>query len=509
MSADAAPSSKVPLPLISIEPPKLVITVSDPDSGRRVSHKISLAFCDAVPCVLTGTNIVALDPDCTPSIPAQGKLGVLLAKAPTKSKDLRATMTSGNGAEDKYAVASQLWLVHADTCSPRQLQQILLQMSLQGAILHNITPRWMISPSPLRQGFYGLLVAGKAVKPAEQEPAQEITMKIPGKVRVADLYNEVKMSLAVKGHENVADFRGIFYMDATECKHVAEALNPAMACNMATYHSEIALVFSSIEGVSLHSWTRNEHGLSEACALHALKGIGEALRHIHSLGIVHSNVNPESIFIKTDGESVLADFGYAVHLLDGNLPMGFGPVPPQYSAPEQVEDAFGYGPPADIFALGGCLYFALSDLMPFKGKSREDVMYSILNRTPDLGRQEFKETTAKTKDFIRMLMYKDPMLRPTAIEACQVLRNPEHSFFSDAVSELMDVRQPPITGVSTLLQRVGRCLRKRATAVRRNCADLARRSRLSRHSAKSVVPFDDLSLVVPTDALKSGTGTTK
>lgn len=28
MSADAAPSSKVPLPLISIEPPKLVITAA-------------------------------------------------------------------------------------------------------------------------------------------------------------------------------------------------------------------------------------------------------------------------------------------------------------------------------------------------------------------------------------------------------------------------------------------------------------------------------------------------
>lgn len=34
MSASAAVSSKVPLPCIMIEPPKLVITVSDPDSGR-------------------------------------------------------------------------------------------------------------------------------------------------------------------------------------------------------------------------------------------------------------------------------------------------------------------------------------------------------------------------------------------------------------------------------------------------------------------------------------------
>lgn len=153
-----------------------------------------------------------------------------------------------------------------------------------------------------------------------------------------------------------------------------------------------------------------------------------------------------------------------------------------------MSDSCCYGVAADIFALGGCLYYALSDLQPFKGKCREDIVYSIVHRSP-----------AKTRDFIRMLMYKEPTLRPTAEEACQVLRNPEHSFFSDAVSELMDVRQPPITGVGTLLQRIGRCLRKRATAVRRNCADLARRSRISRRSSKSVVPFDDLTLVVPDD----------
>lgn len=74
--------------------------------------------------------------------------------------------------------------------------------------------------------------------------------------------NEVKMSLVVKGHENVVDFRpgffvrlfasqlafkgfrfvrGIFYMDAMECKHVAELLSPSMACwklskTFETYH---------------------------------------------------------------------------------------------------------------------------------------------------------------------------------------------------------------------------------------------------------------------------------
>jgi len=501
MSASAAPTSRVPLPTISIEPPKLVITVSDPDSGRRVSHKISLAFCDAIPCLLTGTNIVGLEPNCDPQS-QPGKMGVLLAKAPTKSKDLRATMTSGNGAEDKYAVASQLWLVYTEECSALQLQEILLTMSLQGAISHNVSPRWEILQSPIRQGFYGLLVAGRAVKSVDQEPSQQITMKIPGKVRVVDLYNEVKMSLVVKGHENVVDFRGIFYMDAMECKHVAELLSPSMACNIATYHSEIALIFNSIEGMSLQQWTHSEHGLSEACSLHALKGIGEALHYIHSLNVVHSNVNPESIFIKTDGESVLADFGYAVHMVDGMMPMGFGqPVPVQYSAPEQVTDTCCYGPPADIFALGGCLYFALSDLQPFKGKCREDIIVSIMHRSPDLGRPEFKYISAKTRDFVRMLTYKEPTLRPTAAEACQVLRNPEHAFFSDAVSELMDMRQPPITGVSTLMQRIGRCLRKKATVVRRNCASLARRS-ISRNSCKSVVPFDDLSLVVP-DAPKA------
>jgi len=364
-------------------------------------------------------------------------------------------------------------------------------MSLQGAILHNITPRWQIEPSPLRQGFYGLLVSGKAVLPVEQEPAQNITMKVPGKVRVVDLYNEVKLSVMVKGHENVVDFRGIFYMDAMECKQVSDILSPAVACNIATYHSEIALVFNSIEGLSLHTWVRSERGLSEACALHALKGIGEALRYIHSLKIVHSNVNPESIFIKRDGDSVLADFGFAVQMAD-ELQIASGPVnarslaPPTFSAPEQVGDHCTYGLPADIFALGGCLYFALSDLPPFRGKCREDLVRSILHRNPDLRRPEFKHVSAKTSDFVRMLMYKDALSRPTADEACLVLRNPEHSYFSDAVSELMDVRQPPITGVSSLVQRISRYIQKQAAIVR----TLGRRK-----DRRSVAPFDDVAII--------------
>ena len=94
-------------------------------------------------------------------------------------------------------------------------------------------------------------------------------------------------------------------------------------------------------------------------------------------------------------------------------------------------------------------------------------MWSILHRSPDLARSEFKYVSAKTRDFIRMLMYREPQLRPTAAEACEVLRNPEHSFFSDAVSELMDVRQPPITGVGSLVQRVSRLARKKTAMARR------------------------------------------
>ena len=95
------------------------------------------------------------------------------------------------------------------------------------------------------------------------------------------------------------------------------------------------------------------------------------------------------------------------------------------------------------------------------------MVWSILHRSPDLARSEFKYVSAKTRDFVRMLMYREPQLRPTALEACQVLRNDEQSFFSEAVSELMDVRQPPITGISSLVQRVGRFARKKTAVARR------------------------------------------
>ena len=110
MSASALVSSKVPLPCIMIEPPKLVITVSDPDSGRsREPNTLAVSLEECVlraqecrtrslwPFVMPfhacsqasglqkkacrsrsrGTNIVGLEPDCEPATP--GKLGVLLA----------------------------------------------------------------------------------------------------------------------------------------------------------------------------------------------------------------------------------------------------------------------------------------------------------------------------------------------------------------------------------------------------------------------------------------------
>lgn len=79
----------------------------------------------------------------------------------------------------------------------------------------------------------------------------------PRWAKEVSIESEVKTSLVVKGHENVVDFRpdvfgqvwarattgrsylqnlesashrGIFYMDAMECKHVAELLSPSMAC---------------------------------------------------------------------------------------------------------------------------------------------------------------------------------------------------------------------------------------------------------------------------------------
>jgi tRNA A-37 threonylcarbamoyl transferase component Bud32 len=115
------------------------------------------------------------------------------------------------------------------------------------------------------------------------------------------------------------------------------------------------------DGISLHDVVKKNAALSEAQTRAIVGQIADALRHVHSRGLMHRDLKPSNVVLTPEGTTKLIDFGLArpqtqehgARLTSERVILGT----PIYMSPEQLA-ARDYGPPADIYALG-CLAYEL------------------------------------------------------------------------------------------------------------------------------------------------------
>jgi serine/threonine protein kinase len=88
------------------------------------------------------------------------------------------------------------------------------------------------------------------------------------------------------------------------------------------------------------------------------------LREVHSHKLLHLDLKPSNIYLRTDNTPVLIDFGAARQTLFSDTPILKPMYTPGFASPEHYRDRENLGPWSDIYSVGASMYACLANAAP-------------------------------------------------------------------------------------------------------------------------------------------------
>jgi hypothetical protein len=187
------------------------------------------------------------------------------------------------------------------------------------------------------------------------------------------------------------------------------------------------LVMDFVDGVSLEGLVAAGGPLAPARAGGYVRQAAAALEQVRRAGLVHRDVKPGNLLVDRAGVVHLLDMGLARSVdgsrddLTGRYDEGAILGTADYMAPEQADGSGRVDARADVYALGGTLYFLLAGRPPFAGGSLAEKLVWHRTRTADL-RAARPDVPAELDAAYRRMTAKDPADRfPTPGEAADAL----------------------------------------------------------------------------------------
>ncbi len=173
-------------------------------------------------------------------------------------------------------------------------------------------------------------------------------------------------------------------------------------------------------------------------ALEIILQVTDALNAAHARGIVHRDIKPRNVMVKSDGQALVLDFGLAKLLEneDGNFVIDeTDEIHPSFSEDIaeslfKTVDGMPYGSPTssppemalgkptdargDVYSVGVLLYLLLTGTYPFLGKTIKEVREKVINEEPvpvSVARTVKGVITLELIAIVRRALRKDPAER--------------------------------------------------------------------------------------------------
>jgi len=139
------------------------------------------------------------------------------------------------------------------------------------------------------------------------------------------------------------------------------------------------IVMEYIDGMSLSDVIKIDAPMNYKEAISIAKQIASALSLAHKNNIIHRDIKPHNIMVKSDGTAKLGDFGIAKAVSDSTLTETskiIGSV--HYFSPEQARGSY-VDERSDIYSLGIIMYEMLTGKVPFDGDNPVQVALMHIN----------------------------------------------------------------------------------------------------------------------------------
>lgn len=147
---------------------------------------------------------------------------------------------------------------------------------------------------------------------------------------------------------------------------------------------------------SLAARLAREGPLPESDVVRIARDVCDGLAYAHAQGVIHRDLTPDNILLRSDGSAVISDFGIARavsgYVASTGVDMTVGT--PHYISPEQAQGR-KLDQRADFYALGITMYKAITGEVPFTSNDWfelarmhvEDPPPSARKRRPDLSKR--------------------------------------------------------------------------------------------------------------------------
>jgi serine/threonine protein kinase len=191
--------------------------------------------------------------------------------------------------------------------------------------------------------------------------------------------------------------------------------NVIRVLNFFRANETVYLVMHYEQGRTLQEFIQKHQGnISERFIRGLFTRMLNGLREVHAHKLLHLDLKPSNIYLRSNNTPVLIDFGAARQTLFTEEPILKPMYTPGYASPEHYGTRENIGPWSDIYSVGASMYACMAGTPPLAADERlkNDVLIPARQRWA----AQFSERLLEIVDWCLQL---DHLLRPQSVFALQ------------------------------------------------------------------------------------------